>query len=484
MKKQISGVTVAKNVILSVGVQAVSVIVGFILNLVVPKFISEYDYSYWQTYLLYSQYVGVLHFGLLDSIVLRYSQYDYDELDKTSVRSQYLAVMAIDVFFAVGLPVVAFCFVTDTVSRVLVILLSITIFVEITYNYVSFTFQITNRIKEYAKYIICYRLIYCVLILLELVTGRKEYFWFCIAYLAADILAIVYFGFRYSRELFWGKPLPVKQLLPELKETLSAGIWLMIASYAATFLIGSGKMVIQWFWDTLTFGKVSLAFSLSSFVLQFVTAISVVLFPSIKRMKADALPGMYSDIRSAISPLLFIALIFYYPGCAILEVWLPKYSESLVYLGILMPVIVYSSKVSLLTNNYLKAYRRERQLLMINASIVLSGFMIFLLCGYVLHNLYLLLVMVVIMIIARSIVSEFAVIRIIGGKMVGDLILELILTFIFIISTICFNRWVGCGIYGIMLLIYLIIKRKSIGRIGRILKKGKVQGKGDHEGAM
>ena len=30
-------------------------------------------------------YVGVLHFGLLDGIVLRYSQYDYDELDKPRI---------------------------------------------------------------------------------------------------------------------------------------------------------------------------------------------------------------------------------------------------------------------------------------------------------------------------------------------------------------------------------------------------------------
>ena len=83
-------------------------------------------------------------------------------------------------------------------------------------------------------------------------------------------------------------------------------------------------MVIQWRWGLLVFGKVSLAFSLTSFFLQFVTAISVVLFPSIKRMEPDKLPGMYCRIRQGISPLLFAAMLLYYPGCVLLR----PYKES------------------------------------------------------------------------------------------------------------------------------------------------------------
>ena len=112
-----------KNAAMSVTAQLVSVLVGFVLNLVVPKYISEYDYSYWQTFLLYSQYLGILHFGLLDGIVLRYSQYDYGELDKKSVRSQYLAVMAADLVLSLVLLFWALFFFTG-VNRVLGILLA------------------------------------------------------------------------------------------------------------------------------------------------------------------------------------------------------------------------------------------------------------------------------------------------------------------------------------------------------------------------
>ena len=83
------GKKIRNNILISISVQLVSLLVSFILSFLVPKFINEYQYSYWQMYVLYASYVGILHFGLLDGIVLRYSQYDYEDLDKARIRSQF-----------------------------------------------------------------------------------------------------------------------------------------------------------------------------------------------------------------------------------------------------------------------------------------------------------------------------------------------------------------------------------------------------------
>ncbi len=461
MGKKLTGEKIARNMVLSVCVQAISLLVGFVLNLIVPKYISELDYSYWQTFLLYSQYLGVFHFGFLDGFVLRYAQYDYEELDRKAVRSQYMSIMLLDLVISGAMLVAAFVFFTG-VNRVLCILLSFTTCIEITYSFVSFAFQTTNRIKQYAWYVIVYRLLYCLLILACIVLGMEKYYWFCIVYLVADVAVILVFGLKYSRELFVGSWLPRESLKAELKSTLSSGVWLMVSTYAATLLIGSGKMIVQWFWDQLLFGKISLAFSLSSFVLQFVTALSVVLFPSLKRMDPEKLPDMYGTIRSALSPILFFALILYYPGSVILELWLPKYAQSVTYLGVLMPIIIYSSKVSLLTNNYLKAYRKERLLLTINISVVAAGFVLFLLCGGLIHNLTLTLLSIVFMIMLRSVVSEMAVMKLIGKQLRWEFVLEFAMTAIFIAATMLLERWTACAVYLAALLVYFVIQRKAL----------------------
>lgn len=461
MAKEITGKKVAINMALSVTVQALSILIGFILNLIVPKFISEYDYSYWQTFLLYSQYLGIFHFGFLDGFVLRYSKYDYDELDRKSVRSQYCVIMFIDLVISIILLIAAFV-VFSGVSRTICVLLAFTTCVTISKNFVSFSFQTTNRIKEYAIYVIIHRVLYCALILACIIFKFTNYYWFCIVFILSDLAVVVILGFTKSKELFFGSFLKWKEIKPELKTTLSAGIWLMISAYAANFLIGSGKMIIQWFWDELLFGKISLAFSLSNFVLQFVTAISVVLFPSIKRISEDKLPQMYESIRNVISPLLFFILIFYFPGSILLEMWLPKYAQSITYLAILMPIIIYTSKVSLLTNNYLKAYRKEKSLLIINVSIVAVSFLIFLLLGYFVRNVKVLLIAIVVAIMFRSLISEVVVMKLIKRKLYFKFIVEIALTVIFIVSATMLNVWIACIIYTTSFVIYCIIERKSL----------------------
>ena len=254
-------------------------------------------------------------------------------------------------------------------------------------------------------------------------------------------------------------------------EAVARDYVLMLSSYAANFLVGSGKMVIQWRWGLLVFGKVSLAFSLTSFFLQFVTAISVVLFPSIKRMEPDKLPGMYCRIRQGISPLLFAAMLLYYPGCVLLRLWLPKYEASVSYLGMLLPLIIYTSKVSLLTNNYLKAYQQERTMLRINASCVAAGLALFALGAWVLNSLTAVLLLVLLSVMLRSMLSEAAVMRIIHVDLRREFVIEFALTAVFLISTCMLPYWWGLGVYGAALGGYLLGKRRDLRQLAHTLRR-------------
>lgn len=471
MSSSITGKTIAKNVSLSVLVQAVSTVAGIIINLVVPKFIDTYQYAYWQTFLLYMQYVGFFHFGLIDGLVLRYSQYDYEELKKDSVRNQYYFIMLIDI--GVALIMISSAFILfEGITRVLCIILAISIFSEITYNYILTVFQITNRIKEYAKFVIFYRCTYCVLLVLCICFKFTSYYWLCMSYVCADFIGVFTIGLKYNKELLFGKLLPIAEVKNDLKITLSGGVKLMIASYSATLLVGLGKMVVQWNWDPITFGKVSLAYSMTGFILQFVTAISVVLFPSLKRMPSSELPKLYIKIRSGITPLLFFSLLLYYPGIYLLGLWLPAYKESLAYLGILFPMIVFTSKVSLLTNNYLNAYRQEKTLLIINLCVVAVSFFAYLTEALFFSNVMIILGTVVISIMVRSVVSEIIVSRYINISLTKDIFVDMIVTVLFVISTLQSNRGIGFVVYLIVISFYLFVKRDDLKRmLGLILKK-------------
>lgn len=449
--------TIKKNVVLSIVAQMISLLVSCVLNLIVPKFIDEMQYAYWQTYVLYVSYVGILHFGLLDGIVLRYSQYDYDELNKAVLRSQFLILTIITTISAVIIAITTIEM-NGQATKTIVVLIAIGVITKNVFTYTSYTFQITNRINGYVRLVISQRLFYGIGVLLLIVFGLKAFWLFCAMDLLADVLGVL-LGARSNQGLYFGS-LPERRVtMSELKLNMISGMMLLIANWSSMFVVGSARMIVQWHWDLLTFGKVSFAFSMSGLFLAFVTAASVVLFPSLKRMDEEQLPGVYRKIRNSLSPALFMCMIGYYPGCYILHLWLPAYENSLFYLGILLPIIVFTSKINLLTNNYLKAYRKERNMLIINLFSVLIAVTAFVLCAYVFNNLNALLVCVVFAEMMRSIVSEIVVTKIIRINITIDILMETALTLLFIVITWYFSLPLGCVIYSICFVIYLFINR-------------------------
>ena len=458
----IGAAKIRRGIFLSVFAQLVSVSVSLIFSLFVPKFIPPVEYANWQTFVLYVAYVGLFHFGLLDGIILRYSQYDYGELDLKLIRSQYRVLFFFTLILAAAGTTVALLFFRGTAEGALLVLLSAGTVTKNLFCYTSYTFQITNRIGNYAFLIIAQRVVNGIGVVALLLLGVDDFIWYCVAELAGDLVGSLIAAIR-NRGLYLGAIPPLGTVFREIGRNISAGFMLLVANWSSIFLIGSAKMTVDWRWDKLIFGKVSFAFSVSNLFLTFVSAVSVVLFPSLKRTDPERLPGMYREIRGRVSPILFFALLFYFPGCAILSRWLPAYRESLFYLGLLLPVIVYASKVSLLTDNYLKAYRREKTMLAINLSCIAVALTAFALCAFVFDSLTGLLVAAVVMVALRSVLSEIAVGRVIGeGATVPDFVAEAVLSVGFILSARFLSLPIGALVYGLLFIPYLILHRRDL----------------------
>lgn len=456
--KKTKGIT--QNIIISISVQVISLLVSSLVSFLVPKFIDEYQYAYWQTYILYVGYVGVLHFGLLDGIVLRYSQYDFEQLDKARIRSQFKILLGTTSIIAL---VAAFVgsLITGGISRTTILFVAIGIVTKNLVTYNSYSFQITNRINKYAVLIITQRISYGLLAVLLLALHVNRFEYYCMAELSGDIICIILSRF-FNKGMYFGKSLPPREAFREWRVNVSSGIILMFANWSAMLLGGFAKMIVQWHWDELTFGKISFSFSLSNLFLTFITAVSVVLFPQLKRTEQEKLPEIYKSIRNVLSPLLFVAMLAYYPGCLLIEKFLPKYSQSLIYLGLMLPIIIFTSKVSLLTNNYLKAFRKEKEMLRVNILSSLIAVAFFAVSAYIFDNLTALLICVVLSNLIKSVMSEQAVEKEIQMSFTKDYIIETAMTVMFIVYTNFLPRWTACAAYAMTLAVYLMYYRKAI----------------------
>lgn len=465
----ITGKSVLKKVSLTICAQLVGLAISFILNLIVPKFIDEYQYAYWQTYILYANYVGILHFGLLDGIVLRYAQFDYNEIDKPCFRSQLYSLVLFNFMCAVLIVALSFAFL-DGEYKIIGVFVAVSVLAKNIMLYCTYTLQLTNRIKEYAIISIIQKTIYGILVVFVLLKKWKSFYWVCIAELASEFIALLW-SVKYNKEIYFGKSISVKKTLCEIKENISAGIFILISNWSAMLLIGSTKMIVQWRWDELIFGKIAFSYSVTGLFITFISAISIVLFPTIKRLPEKLLPQLYSRIRSILSPILVVVLVLYFPGAYIISLWLPNYKESLVYLGVLLPIIIYRTKVALLTNNYLKAYRKEKTLLAINVGAVIIAIIGGLFIAFTFNNIDALLLYTVFTMMCMSIAAEFCVGKVINMSFTRETIIEAAMSVIFIVCARFLSLTLGGVVYLSLSIAYLVLVRRNlIDNIRRIMR--------------
>lgn len=176
--------------------QMLSLVVSLVLNLIVPKFLPLLEYSMWQVYILYASFVGLFHFGLMDGVLLKYSKFDYEELDKPIIRAHFITLLII-LFFSAGL-CLGLGFIFNPFAKPLIYLLSVAVIVKNLCVFSLYSFQSTNRIGKYAQLILIQRLTYVVIVGGLLISKNYNYVYYCIADLVADFIGFL-FSIIYNR---------------------------------------------------------------------------------------------------------------------------------------------------------------------------------------------------------------------------------------------------------------------------------------------
>lgn len=435
--------------------------ISTILIFIVPKLIGVEDYGYWQLYLFYSSYVGFLHFGWNDGIYLRYGGKEYKELNKELFFSQFWMLIIFQVLIGAVIMGVSIAFSSDTNRLYIFEMTALCMFIVNVRLMLIFILQGTNRIKEYAQITMMERVIYCCLILLFLFIGIRQYKLLISADIIGKLVTLVY-AMYCCKDIVFNK---VSAFYLNIKETImnvSVGIKLMFANIASMLIIGVVRFGIERSWDVSTFGKVSLVMSVSNLMMIFIDAVGIVMFPVLRRTNEDKLPTLYTTMRTFLMVPLLGLLVAYYPLKSILPIWLPKYTESLMYMALLFPMCIYEGKMALLINTYLKTLRKEKLMFVFNLLSVVLSIILTILFTIVFKNLSLAILSIVVLLAFRSALAEVFLSRILNVSVYKDIFLEMAMTLIFILAGWFVTSWIGVGLYLVAYGLYLLIQRRDI----------------------
>lgn len=465
----IKAINFIKNLSYSIIANVVALLSSFLIVLVVPKIIGVEEYGYWQLYLFYTMYVGFMHLGWNDGIYLRYGGRKYEDLDEKLFFSQFYSLLILQLFFSVVILGSANLLVEDNDKVFIISMTAIVMVIMNVKNMPLFIFQATNRIKEYAIITMSSKILSILFITILLVCGVRGFQLLIISDAIAKLISL-FISLYLCKNIIINKISNFKIYVSEIFENIAVGSKLMFANIASLLIIGSVRFGIERSWNVETFGKVSLMLSLSNLLMVFINAVGIIIFPILKRTNERNLSSIYINIRGFLTVVLFSTLILYYPLKEVFRIWLPEYTDSLKYMALLFPIIIYEGKVALLINTYLKALREEKLMLRINILVLSITIPLTLFTTYWLKNLELAIASIICLLALRSIIAEFYLSKKLKISLIKKISIEVLITMIFVISAWFIDSWFSTLIYSITFFMYITLNKKDLYLVVKRLK--------------
>lgn len=452
--------SVVKKLYYSVSANFLNLLISLVISFVVPKLLGLEQFGYWQLYMFYVGYVGFFHFGLADGIYLRHGGKYYEEMDKPLMHSQYWLLSIFELLVFLGFVFFALFAIEDGNKKIIIITTGLNCILSLPRTVLQFILQGTGRIQEYVRNFVVERLLYITLVLVFLLSGFRRFEYMLIADVCAKTVAMVGVMIL-CRDIVFGSRVSFKIGLSEFWKNIMTGINLLFANIAGMLIIGIVRFGIERNWDIITFGKVSFSLSISGFVLTFISAVSIVIFPLIKRTDQSKLPMVFETLGIMLSAVLIAFLIVYYPIQKILLLWLPHYEEAIRYFAILFPIVLFESRTSLLNNTYLKALREEKMMLYLNGFTVGISLITTIVIVGLFNNLILAILSIVGLQMIKCILPEFYLQKKMGIKRSYDVYWSVAATCVFIYGNWVIGGVLGWGIYVAFVAMMFLVKNQK-----------------------
>lgn len=460
------------NILYAFGSQAISLFMSILTSLFLPKILGLSEYSYFQLFLFYSSYSGFALFGLNDGIYLKEGGKQWDTLDKESLGNQWKLSFIIQLF--IGFFIILFLLLDDKIGYDrMFVCISFCIFMLFsnTWGYFSYIFQAVNQTKVYSKSIMVDRLSFLLFFFIAFLLKCKSYKIYVILYVISKFLSMIY-CVNLGKELIKFGIFDMRKSFHDMISNMKIGINLMIANIASMLILGFGRFIVDTHWGIQAFGKFSFSLSLTNFFLQFISQVSMVLFPALRRIDESKQNKIYFFINNILFILLPLSYISYLPLSQILIKWLPEYSESLKYLILMLPICIYDGKMNLLYSTYFKVLRLERKLLFVNIISLIFSIAVTLITTYIFNELLLVILGMVISIIFRSILSSIIITRNINASQKADNLIELSFSAIFMLLTWNYNNIKSMVFMVILYILIIYLRRKKLKSTITFFKEG------------
>lgn len=325
-----------------------SILIGF----VIPNMLGLTNYGYYKVFVLYLTYVGLFHFGFIDGIYLKYGGNDYESLDKKSFRTYFKFLLLVELGVSLtGLLFTVF-FIEGQRQLIFIFLFLNLIAVNLT-SYYQFISQITSRFKEYSTRIVLLSFTNILIVAFLYFMKISDYRIYISLIVSTNYILLLWYLYTY-RDITFGKSGKIGEIKHEIVFFFKTGIPLLLANLASTLVITVDKQIVEILFPVEVFGVYSFAYSMLSMITVVVSAVSIVLYPTLKRTNLENIPKNYYNLNRIIILVVLFGLMGYFPLLWFVPRFLPDYVGALVIFRVALPGLVLISSISAVKHNFFK----------------------------------------------------------------------------------------------------------------------------------
>lgn len=325
---------------------------GILIGFVVPTILSVDSYAYLKTYTFYLSYIGLLHFGFIDGMYIKYGGKELLDLDKREFKLEHKIFIAIQLIMTVIFVGIAFL-----KSNIIIFLFALSIIPVNTLSFYKLFYQSVGDFKKYANISYAYTLIYLISnIVLAIVFRSKNYIAYCITSILANGFVFLFLEWNFILEF---KNIRVKYN-KRVWNNIKVGFFILLGNLSVVMFYAIDRWFIKLFYTINDFAYYSFAISMLNIINLLVSAISVTFYNYLAKYENEE---KVKKLKRYFIILGAFASLGYFVLAGIVNIILKKYIPSLNIIAISFAAYPYMIVINALYVNLYKARKNEKKYL-------------------------------------------------------------------------------------------------------------------------
>lgn len=326
----------------------INLIISLAKGFILPKYLSIESYALIQTYLLYVSYVGLLHFGYLDGLYLKYGGKNFEEIKAEEINIARGNTFILQIIFCLPALVFSYC-----LNDWLLFFFSLSILPLNIATLYKNLFQATGLFKNYSKILNITSLFSFLGAMILLLFKVENGIYYILITIIIDYIIWFFLEKTVCKNL--KKPFQIKFSKKNFFENTKAGYTLMLGNFSSIIMTSIDRWFVKIILTVEDFAFYSFSVRVENLITVFITPIVSTMYNYFCKEKKA---GEIKEINSfcVVIGLLLIGAAF--PVKFILETYLIKYKDSSLIIFFLFAT---QALYLIIKGVYVNIYKSKRQ---------------------------------------------------------------------------------------------------------------------------